>query len=133
MVDRYQAENLYFGAVLIGAIFVFVMAMGSNFLLIISAVLYAFFYFSTQPIQNFIIARYLPEHRRGLGYGIHFFLTFGVGSTAATVSGYLADHFGLQSVFYAMGFCFILASCLSGFLATRASGRIKHSAEKVSG
>jgi sugar phosphate permease len=45
--------------------------------------------------------------------------------TAAAVSGYLADRFGLESVFYAMTACFAMASILSLILLARAgkSGR----------
>jgi MFS family permease len=96
------------------------MAQRLNIFLVVSAAFYSFFYFSTQPIQNFLLTRYLPERRQGIGFGIHFFLTFGVGSTAAAVCGYLADHFGLESVFYAMGLCFILSSCLALVLLLRA-------------
>ena len=119
LVDRFKAEQLYLGSVVIGTIFVFLMAESSNVLLLVSGVVYAFFYFSTQPIQNYLLSNYFPRHRQGLGYGIHFFLTFGVGSTAAAVAGYLADHYGLKSVFYFMGFCFILSSCLVLFLVIR--------------
>jgi MFS family permease len=120
LVDRYKPERLYLGAVVFGTIFVFLMAKGLNLFLVVSAIFYSFFYFSTQPIQNYLLTQYLPEHRQGIGFGIHFFLTFGVGSTAAAVCGYLADHFGLQSVFYAMGLCFILSSCLALVLVLRA-------------
>ena len=119
LVDRYKPEKLYLGAVVLGTIFVFLMAKGLNIFLVISAIFYSFFYFSTQPIQNYLLTQYLPEHRQGIGFGIHFFFTFGVGSTAAAVCGYLADHFGLQSVFYAMGLCFILSSCLALVLVLR--------------
>lgn len=123
LVDRYPAENLYLAAVLLGTVFVFIMAMATGVILILSAVLYALFYFATQPIQNYLLAGYLPENRRGLGYGVLFFMTFGVGSTAAAISGYLADRFGLTSVFYTMGFCFVLASFLVGYLNIRARDR----------
>lgn len=119
LVDRYEPEKLYLGTLVIGTVFVLLMAQASNILLVASAILYAFFFFATQPIQNYLIASYLPKHRRGLGYGIHFFLVFGVGSTAAAVSGYLADRFGLESVFYAMALCFGIASCLAWFLVMR--------------
>jgi len=119
MVDRFAAEKLYFGAVIIGMLCVFMMAVSTNLWLIFFAVIYAFFYFSTQPVQNFIISNYLPKHRHGTGYGIHFFLTFGVGSTAAAVSGYLADRFGLQSVFWAMGGCFMLSAIMISLLLIR--------------
>jgi MFS transporter, FSR family, fosmidomycin resistance protein len=120
LVDGYNPERLYLGAVVFGTIFVFFMAKGLNIFLVVSAILYSFFYFSTQPIQNYLLTQYLPEHRQGIGFGIHFFLTFGVGSTAAAVCGYLADHFGLESVFYAMGLCFIVSSCLALVLVLRA-------------
>jgi len=124
LTDRFKPESIYSGAIIIGTLFVFIMAKSSGVILIASAVFYAFFYFSTQPMQNFILSDYLPKHRHGIGYGIHFFVTFGIGSTAAAVSGYLADNYGLESVFYAMGACFVVSSVLSLILLARA-GRQK--------
>ena len=59
---------------------------------------------------NFIVSKYMPRHRQGLGYGMLFVLSFGIGSTAAAVSGYLADLYGLRIVFGAMGFCFLVSA-----------------------
>jgi len=123
LVDRYSAEKLYLGAVVIGMICVFIMAVSTNALLVVIAVIYAFFYFSTQPIQNLLVSRYLPPHRQGLGYGILFFLTFGVGSTAAAVSGYIADRLGLEVVFNFMGICFIMSASMVMLLVLRAGDR----------
>jgi MFS family permease len=123
LTDRFRPESIYSGAIIAGTFFVFIMAKSTGLILIISAVFYAFFYFSTQPMQNFLLSNYLPKHRHGIGYGIHFFVTFGIGSTAAAVSGYLADNYGLESVFYAMGACFIVATVLSLILLTRARRR----------
>ncbi len=118
-VDRFQAERLYLGAILLGTLFVFLMAVSRNLILVLSAVCYAFFYFSTQPIQNYLLSTYLPRHRHGMGYGIHFFITFGIGSTAAAVSGYLADSFGLRAVFNAMGACFLFSAAMAVTLLVR--------------
>jgi len=112
LVDRYQPEKIYFIVVTVAAVFVFIMAASSNLALVVSAVIYAFLYFATQPTQNFILAKYTPQKRQGFVFGFHFFLMFGVGSTAAAAGGYLADHFGLASVFYAMGGCFAFSSLL---------------------
>jgi len=120
LTDRFRPENIYSCAIIIGTFFVFIMAKSSGLVLIAAAVFYAFFYFSTQPMQNFLLSNYLPKHRHGIGYGIHFFVTFGIGSTAAAVSGYLADNYGLESVFYAMGACFVVSSVLSLILVARA-------------
>ncbi len=113
LLDKYKPENLYLFSIVFGTIFAFLITIGSNLILILSSILYAFFYFSIQPVQNYIISQYLPKHRHGFGYGMLFFLTFGVGSTAAVVSGWIADRFGLVFVFYSMGFCFIVSSCLA--------------------
>ena len=113
LTDLFQPERIYLGAIVMGTVFVLIMAASSNLLLVASSVLYALFYFATQPTQNYLVSKYLPQHRHGLGYGILFILTFGVGSTAAAVSGYLADHFGLEKVFYAMGGCFLVSTALA--------------------
>ena len=107
LTDKYQVEKIYLGTVCLGTVFVFIMSFSRGFLLLLASICYAFFYFAVQPAQNYIVSKYLPQHRQGLGYGTLFILTFGVGSTAAAVSGYLADLYGLQIVFYAMGFCFL--------------------------
>ena len=122
-VDRFQAERLYLGAILLGTVFVFLMAVSENLILVLSAVMYAFFYFATQPIQNYLLSTYLPKSRHGLGYGIHFCITFGIGSTAAAVSGYLADHYGLRSVFYAMTLCFLFSAAMAFGLLIRVNKR----------
>ncbi|MFO7930200.1 MAG: MFS transporter [Desulfosalsimonas sp.] len=118
-VDRFRAEHLYLGAISFGAVFVFVMAAAGDMILVAAAVMYSFFYFSTQPLQNYLLSKYIPPHRHGLGYGIHFSITFGIGSTAAAIAGYLADQFGLQSVFYAMGGCFVFSSFMAAILLFR--------------
>jgi MFS family permease len=119
LVDRYKVEKLYFGVMIIATLWVFLMSESTNALLIVSAVLFALFYFANQPIQNYIIASYLPKHRQGLGFGIHFFLVFSVGSTAAAISGYLADRFGLVSVFHVMATCLLISALIAGVLLFR--------------
>ena len=110
LTDYYPAEKIYLGTVCLGTVFVFVMSFSKGVILLLASVGYAFFSFAAQPAQNFIVSKYLPLHRQGLGYGTLFILTFGVGSTAAAVCGYLADMFGLPIVFYAMGFCFLASA-----------------------
>jgi len=116
LTDKYQPEKLYFFIVLCGAACVFAIALATNLILILSAVFYAFFYFSVQPIQNYIILIYLPVNRHGIGYGILFMITFGIGSTAALISGYIADKLGLSYVFYLMGICYTIAAVVAYML-----------------
>lgn len=112
LTDKYPVEKIYLGTVCMGTLFVFIMSFTTGLILVLASICYAFFYFAVQPAQNYIISRYLPQHRQGLGYGTLFILTFGVGSTAAAVSGYLADLYGLQIVFFAMGFCLLASAGL---------------------
>jgi len=116
LTDKYRPELLYFICITAGTVVVFMISFTSNLLLILSSILYAFFYFAAQPVQNYIISAYLPAHRHGLGYGIHFLLTFGVGSTAAVVSGYIADYMGLAYIFHIMGICFAISAIIGGIL-----------------
>lgn len=109
-VDRYSPEKLYLSVIAIATLFVFSMALTKNTLLVISVIFYSLLYFAGQPMQNMIISSCTPRHRQGIVYGLHFSLTFGVGSTSAAVCGALADRFGLEAVFYAMGGCFVFAA-----------------------
>jgi MFS family permease len=122
LTDHYPAEKIYLGTVCMGTVFVFFMSFSKGIVLLLASVGYAFFSFAAQPAQNFIVSKYMPPHRQGLGYGTLFILTFGVGSTAAAVCGFLADLFGLQAVFYAMGFCFLAAAVFALGLVVHKGG-----------
>lgn len=114
--DRYLSEKIYFGAHLLGAPFLFLVGFSSDFLVVLFALAYAFFYFSTQPTGNHLVAHYTSVRFRATGYGIYFFLAFGVGSFGSTMSGYMADLLGLEWVFHTMGFLFVASGILAFLL-----------------
>ena len=114
--DRYLPEKVYFCAHLLGVPFLFLVGLSTNLLVVLFALSYAFFHFSTQPTGVHLLARYTSVRFRGTGYGIHFFLSFGVGSFASTLSGYMADLFGLEWIFYTMGFLFLVSGMLASVL-----------------
>jgi MFS family permease len=66
-------------------------------------------YFSSQPISNTIIADLTHSNNRGIGYGINFFLSMGIGSLAAMAGGLLAINYGTTIVFLSLGFLLIPA------------------------
>jgi len=111
--DRYLPEKVYLWANLLGIPCLFLLGVTTNLLVVLSALSYAFFYFSMQPIGVHLLARYTSVRFRGTGYGIHFFLNFGVGSFASTLAGYIADRFGLEWIFHTMGFLFLVSTILA--------------------
>ncbi len=101
--DKYSGETLYLLILLMSSLLLPFMALSSGFALVAIGVVFALFGFAVQPVQNFLLVRYVHPESHGKMFGIHFFLVFGVGSAGAVVSGYLADVFGLASVFLGMG------------------------------
>lgn len=60
---------------------------------------FAFFHFFTQPVGNHMVADFTPPRLRGLGYGIYFFVAFGVGSFGASLGGWISERIGLAAAF----------------------------------
>ena len=98
------------------------MGYTTDLFLIISSLMLGVAYFSNQPIGNTLIARFTHSQNRGLGYGISFFLSFGIGSFAAGFSGLIAENMGVAAVFPAMGFL-LIPSVVFAFFMRRAAGR----------
>lgn len=67
--------------------------------LIAMGALFSLFYYGWQPSQNYLIAKYTKRASHGKGFGVSFFLIFGMGSVATAVGGYVADNFGVD-LFY---------------------------------
>ncbi len=111
--DKYSGETLYVLILLMSSLLLPFMALTTGFALVAIGVVFALFGFAVQPVQNFLLVRYVYPESHGKMFGIHFFLVFGVGSAGAVVSGYLADVFGLASVFLGMGlFSTIATLCI---------------------
>ncbi|MFN3535357.1 MAG: MFS transporter, partial [Desulfatiglandales bacterium] len=89
LVGRYRGEMIYLILISFGTIFSLLMYLGKGTFLIISSVLFSLFYFGTQPVQNYLLSRYISERRRASGYGVHFSITFGIGSIASALGGYI--------------------------------------------
>jgi MFS family permease len=64
--------------------------------LLLVSCLFSLVYYAWQPSHNFLISRYTHKASHGLGYGINFFLIFGVGSLATAIGGYVADEFSVD-------------------------------------
>jgi MFS family permease len=77
--------------------------------------LYGFSFNAHQPALNSLLGKLAPINRRGAIYGVYFFMTFGIGSLSQSLTGYLADVYGLQLAFHVL-FCFAVVALLMSFL-----------------
>jgi len=101
-------RNLFVITVM-GFPFILAMSLATDLLLLFMALSYFFFTFCLQPMTNVVLAQYTTLPMRGTAFGIYFFAAFGIGSLAASFSGYLAQTFGLQWAFLGVsGVAFIL-------------------------
>ncbi|MDH3626091.1 MAG: MFS transporter [Acidobacteriota bacterium] len=62
----------------------------------------SFFHFFTQPVGNQLVARLTPPELRGVGFGLYFMLSFGLGASGAYVGGWVSDRYGLAATFTAL-------------------------------
>ena len=101
--------------------FFILMGYTTDLFLVLSSLFLGVAYFSNQPIGNTLIARFTHNQNRGLGYGISFFLSFGIGSLSAGFSGIIAVKMGVSAVFPAMGLLLIPSVIFCWFMR-RAAG-----------
>ena len=62
--------------------------------------LYGVAVFAHQPSMTNLVSRVTPRHLMGLSYGVMFFFSFGLGSVAAAVLGWLTDGYGVVFAFW---------------------------------
>lgn len=67
--------------------------------LVALATAFIFFNFAAQPIYTALLADYSPQQALGRSYGLSFFASFGLGSTAASFAGFFADRWGTGAAF----------------------------------
>lgn len=86
--------------VVVAPLFYLISKYSDNKLLVVSC-LFSLVYYTWQPCQNYLVAKYTKRAFHGMGFGINFFLLFGVGSIATSVGGYVTDEVGVDR-FYAL-------------------------------
>jgi len=84
---------------LLQAPFLLVVGLFGNLWLVPLFMGFAFFHFFTQPVGNQMVTRFTPPRLRGLGFGIYFFLAFGLGSFGASFGGWASERYGLAATF----------------------------------
>lgn len=117
LTSKFKLEYLFAGLMLITVPFLLLMSALSNFALLFATMLFAFFHFSSQPVGNTLIAEYTDPRGRGLGYGLYFASSFGVGSLSSGFSGMIAKRFGLNEVFLVLAAFVFIGFLLMMYLA----------------
>jgi len=104
--DRYTPRNAL--AVTSGGIFLGLLLLIWSPWPIIGVVLFVLVYgasfYGHQPTATALLGQQTPPDLMGASFGVLFFFVFGLGSISATVSGYVADNFGLEVTFQILGF-----------------------------
>ena len=118
---RYRRANLLFWVVLFNIPFLYLIGFTTGIPLIIIGILFGIVHFTWQPSGNSLIAQITHSHHRGLGYGINFFLGFGVGSFAAGIGGVIAELTEVANVFRVMAVILIPALIFTRMLAKKLS------------
>jgi len=117
--DRYSRSLLLFWIVILNMPFLLSMGYTSGWILLISSILLGIVYFSNQPISNALLAELTPSSHRGIGYGISFFLSFGIGGIAPAVCGWITNQYSIEMVFPFMAISLIPAVIAGWFLMKR--------------
>ena len=131
LADRRNAVRLYVALVALSIPLALLLAASAGIgpWAAVAAMGLAAAHFSTQPVENLLIARHTPARFRSTSYGIKFLVTFGLGALGAPVVGFLWRTTGTLAwtfVLFALVGLFVTAIVLG---LVRAVGR--HEAEPL--
>ena len=118
--DRFHKPTALLWIILANIPFFILMGYTTDLFLVLSSLMLGVAYFSNQPIGNTLIAQFTRSQNRGLGYGISFFLSFGIGSLAAGFSGIIAVKLCVSAVFPSMGLL-LIPSVIFGWFMRKAA------------
>lgn len=125
LADRYDLRWAYLGIQAAALPFLVAMAFTTNYLLAVCAAIYALFSLGMQPIENSLIAALTPAKWRSTGFAVKFILTFGVGSAAVYLVGFVKTAYSLEAVYLFLG-AVALGLVLSIMALIIASRRVSH-------
>ena len=114
--DKYQRTASLPIILLANVPFLIAIGLTSDYWLVGFAVCVGVTHFAFQPVGNSLIAQYTNSSSRGLGYGVSFFLSFGAGSIAEPLGGYLSVNYGVENLFIIMAIILAAAFILALYL-----------------
>ncbi|NOZ74900.1 MAG: MFS transporter [FCB group bacterium] len=114
--NHFPRRKLVFWIVALNIPLLLALGFTSGIILLSVGLILGVVHFNFQPVGNSLIADLTQDTDRGLGYGVSFFLNFGVGALAAGLSGVIAESFGVSWVFPAMAVILLPGLFLAGRL-----------------
>jgi len=108
LADKYDLRFMYILFHSLSLPFVIIMAFTGQMWLVIAASLYVFFALGMQPIENSLIAKLTPSKWRSTAFGLKFILTFGVGSLAVYIVGWIKEYWSLSAVYLFVALTIVL-------------------------
>lgn len=112
--DRIDPFRLYSRVVPVFAPLLLFAVLFSGYPLVIGMCVFFFFFFSSQPLENQMLAQATPPDYRSTSYGVKFGLNMGIGALAAPFCGWIGEHFGMAWIFYTLALI-LLASTVGVF------------------
>ncbi len=113
LADKFKKEKLFTFVYVLACPALFMLGRLEDMALVAASALFAFIYFSGQPVGNSLLPTYTPARVRGLVFGLYFFMNFGVGSAMAYIGGYIGEsRHSLQGIFAVFALCLLIAAAL---------------------
>ncbi len=117
MADKGSPRRLYTLLLGIQAPLLLLAAVTGESLLLLVAVVMVFLSVMTIPVENLLLQRYTPAHRRGLLFGAKFILSFGAGPLATVLVADIHGGYGaVQPLFWGLAGIVCLSATAALFL-----------------
>ena len=100
--DHFQRKNVYIWVLGLNIPFLFIIAFLNGWPLVVIAGILGAVNFIFQPIHNSLLADVTVSENRGIVYGFSAGISFGVGSMAGVIGGYIGDILSINHIFPSM-------------------------------
>ncbi len=111
--EHFQRKNVYIWVVGLNIPFLIIIAFLNGWILIGIAGILGAVNFMFQPIHNSLLADITVSENRGIVYGFSAGISFGIGSLAGIIGGYIGDMLSINHIFPSMALFLIPAVFLA--------------------
>jgi MFS family permease len=123
VAERYETRYSYLMFHAVSMVGAFLMAVTHDVPLVVLALIYFFFFFGTQPIENTLVARFAPKRLHHSAFGIKGVVTFGVGALAVKMVGGIQSRWSIEATFVALGIVSLVLLATVVLLIQRTNAR----------